>query len=222
MRVPVWDLPVRAFHWTLAVLVVFSFVSGQLAGAWLPWHFRSGYTILALVLARVAWGFVGSDTALFRSFLWGPAAIRRYARALLSGDHPLVIGHNPMGGWMVLVMLLAILTQVVSGLFTDDEIASKGPLADMVSSAVVSKMGALHHYNQWTLVALVGLHVTAITLYHRVLHVNLIGPMWHGMAPIPPALRPPRQHSIVRAAILLALAAAFVYGLVMILPRAAS
>lgn len=222
MRVPLWDLPVRLFHWLLAALVVFSFVTGQLAGSWLAWHFRSGYAILALVIFRLAWGLVGSETARFSHFLRGPATVLRYIQWMRAGRNPVVLGHNPLGGWMVVAMLLVIGMQAVSGLFVDDEIATQGPLAVKVSSAVVAKMGALHHYNQWCLVALVLVHVAAIGVYQRWVRVDLLGPMWHGTRELPIDFTPPRQASTVRAAILLAISAAFVYWLVIVYPSTAA
>ena len=221
MRVPLWDLPVRLFHWALAALVVFSFVTGHLAGSWLPWHMRSGYAILALLVFRIAWGLLGSETARFSHFLHGPRAAIAYARATFGGAHRQVVGHNPLGGWMVFAMLAIALLQAVSGLFVDDEISTQGPLAGKVSNAVVARMGALHHLNQWVVVGAVVLHVLAILYYHRVLRVNLVGPMVHGMAELAPGVAPPRQASLLRAIILGACASGFVYWLVMVYPRAA-
>lgn len=220
MRVPLWDVPVRLFHWALAALVVFSYVTGQLAGSWLPWHMRSGYVILALLVFRLAWGLAGSETARFSHFLHGPRAAIAYARATLAGRPPQVVGHNPLGGWMVVVLLCAVLAQAVSGLFVDDEIATQGPLSAKVSNAVVARMGALHHFNQWVVVGAVVLHVAAILYYHRVLRVNLVGPMVRGMSELPPGVAPPRQASLARAILLAACASAFVYWLVVVYPRA--
>lgn len=222
MRVPLWDLPVRMFHWVLAALVVFSFVTGQLAGSWLAWHFRSGYAILALVIFRLAWGVFGSETARFSHFVRAPATVLRYVQWTRAGRNPVVLGHNPLSGWMVVLLLLIVGAQAVSGLFVDDEIANQGPLAAKVSSAVVAKMSALHHYNQWCLVAAVLAHVTAITVYQRFVRVDVLGPMWHGTRELPIGVTPPRQASIVRGAVLMAISAAFVYWLVIVYPRAAA
>jgi len=117
MRIAVWDAPVRLFHWALAVLVVFSYASGQLGGALMPWHVRSGYAILALLLFRILWGFFGSDTARFSSFVRGPRIAIAYARETLAGRHRPVVGHNPLGGWMVVAMIVLVATQAGSGLF---------------------------------------------------------------------------------------------------------
>ena len=220
MRVAVWDAPVRLFHWALAVLVVFSFVTGKVGGAWLEWHMRSGYAILALVVFRLAWGVVGSQTARFGAFLRGPRAGLEYLRATLARRHPAVLGHNPLGGWMVLFMLALLLVQAASGLFVDDEISTQGPLAGKVSNALVARLTTLHRYNEWVILGAVVLHLAAIATYHWVLRVNLVGPMVHGRMEVPTPVPAPRAASPVFAAVLFALACAAVYWLVVIYPRA--
>ena len=220
-RILVWDAPVRVFHWVLATLVVFSFVTGQVAGSWLEWHMRSGYAILSLVTFRLAWGLIGSDTARFASFLRGPATAIGYLRETLARRHPRVLGHNPLGGWMVMFMLLVLLVQAISGLFVDDEIMTQGPLTAKASGAVVARLTALHHYNQWLIAAMVALHLVAIATYYWVLKVNLVAPMVNGSMPAQAGVAAPRTASTALAAILLAAAVAFVYWLVVIFPKAA-
>src|SRR5512134_348932 len=119
--VRVWDLPVRLFHWLLVVLVVFSYTTGKLGGNSLQWHFRSGYCILALVLFRIAWGLFGSQTARFSDFIHGPKRVFSYARSLARGASMFHAGHNPMGGLMVVLMLVLLLVQATTGLFVDDD-----------------------------------------------------------------------------------------------------
>jgi cytochrome b len=220
VRVAVWDAPVRLFHWTLAVLVVFSFVTGKVAGSWLEWHMRSGYTILALLLFRLAWGVVGSQTARFTAFVRGPRAGLDYLKATLARRQPQVLGHNPLGGWMVLFMLAILLVQAATGLFVDDEISTQGPLAVKVSNAMVARLTTVHRYNEWVILAAVVLHVIAIATYHWGLRVNLVGPMVHGKMVIPAAVPPPRVAASWVAAVLFAIACGTVYWLVAIYPRA--
>jgi cytochrome b len=217
-RIRVWDLPTRIFHWTLAVLVVFSFATGKIGGGWMAWHLKSGYAILALVLFRLAWGFVGSESARFARFLRGPRAALAYARDLLAGRHPAFAGHNPLGGWMVVAMLLAVLLQAATGLFSDDEIATQGPLAVKVANETVSRMSAIHSWWEWAIVALVVLHVCAIAAYRWKWNVRLAGAMLHGRMEAPGAVAAPRLRPIGLAAIVLAAAAAVVYVLVEIVP----
>ena len=211
----------RLFHWTLAVLVVFSYATGKVAGEWLVWHMRSGYAILALLLFRLAWGVAGSPNARFASFVASPLRAASYLRGALAGRVDYVAGHNPAGGWMVVFMLAVLVVQAASGLFVDDEIATQGPLAVKVSNAVVARMSWVHHWNEWVLVGSVAVHVAAIGYYFWMLRLNLVGPMLHGRVP-PEYPQPPAHASNVRAAVVFALACAVVYWLVIVYPRASS
>ena len=218
MRIVVWDAPLRAFHWALAVLALFSFTTGHLGGAWLAWHMRSGYCILALVIFRVAWGVVGSDTARFGAFLRGPRAALRYAVDAIAGRVPKLVGHNPLGGWMVVALLACLALQAVTGLYVDDEIATQGPLAAKASEAFVARMGHWHHVNQWVLVAMVALHVVAIAVYWKMLRTNLVRPMIDGQLDVAEGTPVPRMRSTLLAIAILAASAAAVYGLVVVYP----
>ena len=206
-----WDLPVRAFHWLLVLLVVFSFVTGKAGGPWLDWHFKSGYAILALLVFRIAWGFAGPPPARFTSFLRGPKAALEYARAVARGAAPHSSSHNPLGGWMVVAMIAILLLQAVTGLFNNDESAHEGPLVAMVPNRVVDRMHDIHELNEWVIVGAVALHLVAVATYHFVLRRNLTRPMLVGPLRFP-----------FLAIVLLALAAAAVYGVVAVLPRSAA
>jgi len=208
---PEWDLPTRVFHWALVVLVVFSFTTGKIGGAWMAWHMKSGYAILALLVFRLAWGVVGSPTARFSSFVRGPRAAVAYARSLASGDRALARGHNPLGAWMVVLLLALLLLQVATGLFSNDDSSHEGPLAVKVSNAIVDRMSWIHGVNQGVLVGAVAVHVAAVALYQWGLKMDIIRPMIFGKATRPAVL--------ALAAALLAACAAGVYALVVIYPK---
>jgi cytochrome b len=205
-----WDFPTRAFHWSLVLLVVFSFTTGKVGGAWLEWHMRSGYAILALLLFRIAWGFAGSENARFASFVRGPRAAIAHGRAVLRGSRAYPPGHNPLGAWMVLALLAALLLQAATGLFANDESAHEGPLAASVSNAVVDRMSEIHSFNEWVVVGAAAVHVAAIAFYQWRLKIDLIRPMVFGPTPLP---------ETARAAAWLAAAALAVYALVVLFPR---
>src|SRR5262249_35989893 len=133
VAIKVWDLPVRVFHWLLVVLVVFQVVTGRIGGSLMPYHAASGYAILALVIFRILWGIVGSTHARFASFVTGPVATYRFARRLFSRQAVPQVGHNPLGGWMVVALILSMLLQALSGLFANDGADAMGPLARLVS-----------------------------------------------------------------------------------------
>jgi len=217
-RIRVWDLPTRIFHWALAALAVFSFTTGKIGGDWMAWHLKSGYAILVLVLFRLAWGFAGSRTARFAHFVRGPRSAMGYARGLLAGRPAREVGHNPLGGWMIVLMLAAIAFQAATGLFADDEIATQGPLAAKVSNAVVSRMSALHSANEWIIAALVALHVLAIVVYRLAWKTPLAAAMVHGWMDAPAGAEEPARRPAWLALVVLALAALAVYALVEIYP----
>ena len=206
-----WDLPTRLFHWCLAVLVVFSYVTGKIGGSWMDWHMRSGYAILALLLFRIAWGFIGPAAARFASFVRGPSAAAQYARALRSGIRTRPPTHNPLGGWMVMLMLALLLLQAGTGLFSNDESAHEGPLAAKVSNALVDRMSQVHGINQDVILVAVVIHVIAVLFYQWRLRIDIVRPMIGGPAGT--------RATLATAAVLLALSAAAVYALVVIYPR---
>lgn len=217
--VKVWDLPVRLFHWSLVLLCVASFTTGKLGGNWLEWHFRSGYSILALVLFRIAWGLFGSQTARFSDFVHGPKRVLGYARSLLRGTTMFHTGHNPMGGLMVVLMLILLLIQATTGLFADDDIATRGPLADKASGAIVSLFTSVHRININVILACVALHVCAALFYLTVKKDNLIKPMITGAKAIPDDHPVPLLAGHGLAMIMFALTAAFVIWLINFYPR---
>jgi len=206
-----WDLPTRLFHWALVVLVVFSYATGKIGGAWMEWHMRSGYAILALLGFRLAWGFMGPAHARFASFLRGPSTAAAYVRALRGGERRRTPGHNPLGGWMVMLMLALLLLQAGTGLFSNDESAHEGPLAAKVSNAVVDRMSALHGINQGVIVTAVVIHILAVAFYEWRLRMNIVRPMLVGV--------PSRPVTLALAALLLVVSAMAVYALVAIYPR---
>lgn len=177
--VRIWDLPTRLFHWALLAAVAGLFATAYGPDTWIEWHPRLGYAVLALLLFRVAWGLVGGHWSRFANFLPQPRALVAYLRGQSThGDRP---GHNPLGALAVLAMLVALATQVATGLVSDDEIAFTGPLNRFVSTAQGLAAMAWHKgWGQWVIVGLVVLHVAAITFYAVVRRNNLVGPMVHG------------------------------------------
>jgi len=179
--VKVWDLPVRLFHWALVVLFAFMFFSGKMKGNWMEWHMYSGYMILALVLFRILWGFAGSTFARFSSFLAGPGACIAFMQKLLSGSPAHVAGHNPVGGWMVLVMLIALLVQAGTGLCANDDISIEGPLYKFVSKELSDRLTAIHYYNFYVLLSLAAVHIAAVAFHVFVKKENLVAAMFTGV-----------------------------------------
>jgi len=183
----VWDLPTRAFHWTLAATLVGSVVSAKIGGNAMVWHFRFGYVVLALLAFRLLWGLVGGRWSRFVSFLPTPGRVLGYLRGQPRPGEVFDVGHNPLGSLSVLALLGFLALQVATGLVADDEIASVGPLNRFVGSALAGQATHWHKdYGQWILLGLVALHVVAILYYAWGKRINLVRPMIVGDKPLPP------------------------------------
>ena len=174
---PVWDLPSRLFHWLLAALIGVQWLAANADIAWMRLHTWAAYAILVLVVWRLLWGFIGSSTARFASFLRGPRAVSAYTRSLLRDEHPVVIGHNPLGGWSVVLMLLLAAVQAGTGLFSGGD---GGGI-----------FNAVHQISFNLLLGLIVLHVGAVFLHLFVGEDDLVTPMLTGRKRIPAAMAAP-------------------------------
>jgi cytochrome b len=175
MNVVVWDLPTRLFHWLLALGVAASLTTGLLGGNLMEWHGRIGLAIIGLLAFRVVWGIIGSTYARFAEFFPTPAGLSAYLGGRWNG-----LGHSPLGALSVFALLGLITWQVGSGLFSNDDIAFEGFLADLVSKDTSDRLTGLHRQGLWFIVGLVSLHVAAVFYYLLVKRQNLIGPMFSG------------------------------------------
>jgi cytochrome b len=215
----VWDLPTRVFHWLLAACVVGLFVTSKVGGNAMKWHFLLGYCVLTLLLFRIVWGIVGGHWSRFSSFHFSPSKLIRYLRG--NADHSWLVGHNPLGTLSVLAMLLFLLFQVGTGLFSDDEIAASGPFAVMIANVHVALATSYHKaVGQFILIALVTVHIVAILVYWFRQRQNLVRPMWLGDKVMDQAVIPSRDdtHTRIRAVFVLIACAGLVFGLLKLAP----
>lgn len=133
-RVKVWDIGVRLFHWTLVLLFAVSYLTGEDESLV---HIYAGYGVIALIVFRLVWGGVGTRYARFTDFVRGPRATMDYARSMLSGKPARYLGHNPLGGWMVIALLLSLAGACWSGLEAY-AVEGHGPLAQQESFFIQS------------------------------------------------------------------------------------
>jgi cytochrome b len=209
VRLRVWDPWVRLTHWGVALLIPVSWWTAETSRYDL--HFLSGYAILALVLFRLAWGIVGSDTARFARFVKGPGAVISHLSHLRHREVPAEVGHNAAGAVMVVVLLGLLLAQAGSGLFADDLIFTRGPLARRVEEAWSSLATSIHLRVFWVILGCAVLHVLAVVAYRVWARRNLVQPMLTGAMQAPPGTPAPRMGSNLLALALLAASAGFVW-----------
>lgn len=145
------------------------------------WHRYSGYAILGWLVFRLLWGFVGSTTSRFSYFLTSPRVFFQYARSLLQRPAPPSLGHNPMGAWSVVLLILLLSAQVGLGLFSEDtDGLESGPLSFLVSYDTARWAAETHEELFNVLLAFIVLHVSAIVFYQFYKKENLLGAMVHG------------------------------------------
>jgi cytochrome b len=213
-----WDWPVRLVHLGLILLVPALWWT-QDRGL-MEWHQRAGLLLLGLVLFRLLWGLVGSDTARFARFLAGPARLAAYLRSGRWAG----LGHNPLGGWSVLALLSILLVQAGLGLFASDtDGLVYGPLNHLVSYGTAEEITDLHELGFNILLAFIALHVSTVILYFVWKGDNLIGPMITGRKPLaelPPeaADLPLAFQSPARALLLLGICFALIWWIARGLP----
>lgn len=195
---PIWDIAIRVFHWSLVITFIIAYLTGDDEG---ELHIYAGYVILVLLSFRIVWGFIGTQHARFKGFIYGPREIFSHAKGLLSGKVKPTVGHNPLGGLMVLALLLTLMLTVVSGLKVYGA-EGHGPLAQttthyFISSAYASSpngiQGELEHESaeeEWweeiheffanLMILLIALHIIGVIISSKVENQNLVKAMITG------------------------------------------
>ncbi|MGB3470930.1 MAG: cytochrome b/b6 domain-containing protein, partial [Erythrobacter sp.] len=165
----VWDLPLRLTHWSFAFLVPAMWWSAE-NSEW-ALHKRFGVTLLGLLIFRILWGFLGTKTARFSSFVKGPGSVLDYLR----GQYNHTIGHSPLAALSVLALLGVMLVQVGAGLFAGDPYdGATGPLNPLVGVATADTLTQWHEWFYWVVLGMVAVHLTAIAYYAVIKQDNLV------------------------------------------------
>lgn len=162
----VWDPVVRIGHWLLVASVVLAWLT---KAGWDGWHELIGYVSLAIVAMRAVWGWSGPAAARFGTFVRSPAITLEYARQMLARREPHYVGHNPLGAWMIIALLLNVMLVGLTGwLYTTDRFWG------------VEWVETLHSRLADLLLVLAALHLAGV-LYASYRHrENLIAAMLHG------------------------------------------
>lgn len=169
-RVRVWDALVRTLHWGLGAAVATALISGH----WPPSdfdtiHHWAGYAALAAIALRLGWGAVGSRYARLAQFVRGPRAVLGYVRALRAGREPRHIGHNPLGGWMALMLWATAAAAGLTGwLYTTEWLWGYAWLEQ------------LHAALAWALIALLAGHLGGVVMTSWRHRENLVAAMFSG------------------------------------------
>ena len=208
----IWDLPTRLFHWVLVLLVLTSWASAEFS--YMRIHVACGFSIMTLVIFRVLWGLVGSDTARFAHFLQSPLSAVQHLMHITRREPDTEVGHNAAGGWMVPGFLAILAIQIATGLCANDDATTEGPLALRVGKDWSNWLTHIHYLNFRLIQIAVALHVLAIVMYRVLKGHNLLLPMITGKKRLPGNTRAPRMMHPVLGLAMFAVAgiAVFIFG----------
>ncbi len=179
--IPVWDLPLRLFHWLLVITITASYVTSLLGPFWTGAHTQLGLVVMALIVFRIIWGFIGTTYSRFKSFTPTPKKLFEYF-----ASNSTVVGHSPLGAISIYTLLSLILIQTTFGLFSmNDELDYHGPLYDLVNSTWNNRLSHWHGLLFNSLAALIILHLLAIANHVVIKRNNLLLPMITGKTWVP-------------------------------------
>ena len=174
---PIWDFPLRLFHWLLMLAIIGAIASGK-AENWFV-HEKMGLAVLGLIGFRLIWGMIGGHHARFLSFPLRMSSLKAYLRERWSGHRHHRPGHAPTGAWATLLMLAVFGAIAVSGTMSNNDILFEGPLAAWVGNNSDTAT-EVHEILQWVVFGVIGLHLLAIILYRIWLKINLTPAMITG------------------------------------------
>ena len=199
--IKVWDPLVRIFHWSLVTFFVIAFLTGEEDGSM---HIYSGYAVIGLVSFRILWGFIGTEHARFKDFVFGPSKVIEYLKSHVGGSPIRYIGHNPAGGYMVILMLVTLLVVTVTGLKVygteghgplaanadisivaparaDEEAGEENEAGDMRGGAEGEEFWEeIHEAASYFMLLLIALHIAGVVVSSRVHKENLVRAMITG------------------------------------------
>ena len=182
MKILVWDLPTRLFHWLLVLGFITAMVTAD-PDRWRDVHVFVGYVVLGLLVFRILWGFLGSRYARFNSFLFTPAEAMNYLRDLARGTARRYLGHNPPGSWAIYTLVVLGLLVSVSGVLVLGLEESQGMFRNLADTPTGEVFKKLHEALSWIMVALVVFHVAGVVVESRLHHENLVLAMLTGRKP---------------------------------------
>ena len=214
-----WDFPTRAFHWLLALSLCGSWATAEAGFEWIDTHNLFGYFALGLILFRLLWGILGTRYARFTSFIKGPRTVFATLPKLFSRQPAEDVGHNPIGGWSVLVFMVLVGVQAGTGLFITDGIMHAGPYNHVISSDLAGQLAQIHHLNFTALQVFVLIHLTAIAWYRFGKDSRLVGPMITGKKNLQDASLAIASSQLGKGLLIAILAAAAVTALIQLAPE---
>lgn len=188
----VWDQWIRLFHWSLVLAVCVLLVSGETGAGFYDWHRLTGEIVLALIVFRIFWGFIGSSNVRLRSLFASPVQAIKHLQTVQQRKPEKHRGHNKAGSLAALAMLCLLLIQAATGMFiADEDELVQGAFFDSIPSSASAILYTVHHYNAHLLQIIIVTHILAIAIYLLWGRQNLTGQMISGKMHWPDNKKPP-------------------------------
>lgn len=175
--ITVWDPVVRLFHWLLVATFIASWMTQE---AYYELHLQTGYAVLGLVCVRIAWGLIGPTYARFSNFIYSPSNIIACLKSLKGEGSKRYLGHNPVGGIMIIIMLLALLIVTISGIALDGAENWSGPLSEMNLYRHTYLIKSVHEFSSDALLIMIALHLAGVAFTSIKHRENLVKAMITG------------------------------------------
>lgn len=173
MKIKIWDMPTRVFHWTLVLVYAGAFFFTQ-SEWYLEYHTVAGYIALGLVAFRFLWGFAGTKYSRFSDFINGWGEVKGYVSKALKMDPPRYLGHNPAVGWVVLAMLFLTAVISVTGIITYSGEEQRGAWGGHISIETALAIKEVHEFSAYLAIVLIVVHICAALFHDFVLRENII------------------------------------------------
>lgn len=186
--IPVWDLPTRIFHWALALIVIIAYFTGDDDIPEIIIHTYLGYAVGALLMFRViwglgwgvGWGLGGNRYAQFGDFIKPWSVTRDYARQLMRFSPPKYVGHNPLGGLMIVAMIVVLAVIVVTGMGAAIDEGVRIAFLDGLPGWMADIAEDIHEGAGELIMIMAGVHVAGVVADSVLTRDNLIKAMITG------------------------------------------
>ena len=175
----IWDLPTRVFHWLLVISYSVAWISFD-DNRFLFVHVYGGYVFLTLLIFRLIWGIIGTHHARFHTFAYDYTSVMSYLKSLLNGSAMRHIGHNPIGGWAIFLMLIVGLLAGITGILVLGGEEGHGPLRHLVSYDIGIHTREFHAVIAWSMLAITIIHILGVVVESIIHKDNLIWAMFTG------------------------------------------
>ena len=181
----VWDLPLRLFHWSMVCVVTLAAITGYLAPEWwLDIHVYAGYALSILLIFRFIWGFLGSYYSRFSSFTLKLKDVSKHLISILKFNPNSYTGHNPVGAWMIVILLATLILLVVTGLVVLGGQENQGPLAPLVNFGIADFTEDLHETLAGILIGAVTIHLLGVFAEVKIFRHPVLKAMISGRKPV--------------------------------------